>query len=241
MRVALFATCLGDQLYADAVGDAVRVLRSLGADVTVPADQTCCGQPAWNSGYTREARAVALHTIRALAGNDPVVTPSGSCAAMIRVSYPRLLAEGPEAEEARALAARTWELSQFIVDRLGVTDLGRGLEGRRVAYHHGCHALRELGTRSQPLSLLLGAGAEIVPWPAQEECCGFGGTFSVKLPHVSVGMADRKLETLPTCDVLTSADAGCLMQLSGRAARTGRRVETRHLACLLREAVDGAP
>lgn len=159
---------------------------------------------------------------------------------MLRTGYPRLLAGEPEAEEAHDLAARTFELTEYIVDRLQVTELGRGLQHRRVALHHGCHALRELGVRSQPVTLLRAAGAELVAWPASKECCGFGGTFAVKMGHVSAAMADRKLDTLPPCDVLTSGDAGCLMQLGGRARRRGSDVSVRHVASLLREAVHGA-
>jgi len=239
LRVSLFVTCLGDHVFADGVADAVRLLRALGVEVEVPGGQTCCGQPAHNAGYTDEARRVARHTLSVLDGTEAVVTPSGSCAAMLRHGYPRILSGDPAEEAARTLAARTYELSEFIVRRLGVTELGAGLRGRRVAYHHGCHALRELGVRDEPLRLLAGAGAEVVSWPAAEECCGFGGTFSVKLPHVSAGMADRKLDTLPEIDVLTSADPGCLLQLGGRAGHRGDRITVRHLATVLLEATHG--
>lgn len=239
MRVSLFVTCLGDHLFADAVADAVRLLRRLGVEVDVPSGQTCCGQPAHNAGYADEARRVARHTVSALEGTEAVVSPSGSCAAMLRHVYPEILSGGPAEEKARTLAARTYELSEFIVRRLGVTELGTGLRGRRVAYHHGCHALRQLGVREEPLRLLEGAGADVVNWPAAEECCGFGGTFSVKLPHVSAGMADRKLDTLPDIDLLTSADPGCLLQLGGRADHRGGGVTVRHLATVLLEATHG--
>ncbi|HET9949257.1 MAG TPA: (Fe-S)-binding protein, partial [Longimicrobiales bacterium] len=199
MRVALFATCLGDQLFAEACADAVRLLRRAGVEVEVPPGQTCCGQPAYNAGRRAEAAHMAARTLRVLARAEHVVLPSGSCAGMIRCFYAELLAE--RRAEAEALAARTWELSQFLVRVLGARELGRGLEGRRVAYHHGCHALRELGVRDEPLELLRGCGAEVVPWVAAEECCGFGGLFSTKLPEVSAAMADRKLETLPEVDV----------------------------------------
>ena len=232
MRVALFATCLADRLYADACADAVRLLRRLGVDVEVPAAQTCCGQPALNAGHMAEARRMARHTVRVFRHADHVVLPSGSCAGMLRTHLPTLLDE----PEARALAARTWELSQFVVRVLGVTELGRGLAGRSVAYHHGCHALRELRVRDEPLTLLRGAGADLVAWETAEECCGFGGLFSVKLPVVSAGMADRKLDTLPPVDVITSADGGCLMQLAGRAGRRGLSLPFRHLASVLWEA-----
>ena len=235
MRVALFATCLADQLYAEACADAVRLLRGLGVAVEIPPRQTCCGQPAHNAGYAAEARSLARHTLQVFSGFEYVVLPSGSCAAMLRHTYPTLL--GPEdGAAARALAGRTFELSQFIVRVLGVTELGHGLAGRRVAYHHGCHALRALRIQDEPLTLLRGAGAEVLDWEADQECCGFGGLFSVKLPAVSAGMADRKLDTLPPVDVVTSADGGCLMQMEGRSRRRGQAVRFRHLASLLREA-----
>jgi L-lactate dehydrogenase complex protein LldE len=160
---------------------------------------------------------MARHTLRVFESAEFVVLPSGSCAGMIRCFYPELSSERDH-EAAAALASRTYELSQFIVDVLGVDRLGSGLQGQTVAYHHSCHALRELGVREAPLTLLRGCGAEVLPWIAAEECCGFGGLFSAKLPEVSAGMADRKLDTLPRADFVTSSDAGCLLQLSGRAA-----------------------
>lgn len=235
MRVALFATCLGDRLFADACADAVRLLRKLGCDVDFPDGQTCCGQPAFNAGHVGEARRMARHTLGVFGDAEHVVLPSGSCAGMLRRYYPELF-EGAERRRAEELAQRTWELSQFLVRVLGVGDLGTGLEGRRVAYHHGCHALRELGVHDEPVGLLEAAGADVVPWEAGEECCGFGGLFSVKLPAVSAGMADRKLDTLPPVDLVTSADGGCLMQMSGRAERRGVATPFRHLASVLWEA-----
>ena len=217
LNVALFATCLGDQFFAEACADAVRLLRHLGVRVHVPDGQTCCGQPAFNAGRRREAERMARHTLDVLADAEYVVLPSGSCAGMIRCFYPELLDAGAPAD-LDSVSQRTYELSQFIVDVLGVDRLGRGLEGERVAYHHSCHALRELGVRDAPLTLLRGCGAQVQPWVAAEECCGFGGLFSAKLPEVSAGMADRKLDTLPHADFVTSSDAGCLLQLSGRAA-----------------------
>jgi L-lactate dehydrogenase complex protein LldE len=237
VSVALFATCVGDQLYAEACADAVRLLRHVGVTVDVPPGQTCCGQPAYNAGRRREAVRMMRHTLDVFDGAEYVVLPSGSCAGMIRCFYPGL-AEGPDASRAAALAGRTYELSQFLFDVLGIGTLGRGLRGRRVAYHHGCHALRELGVREAPLTLLRGAGAEVLPWIAAEECCGFGGLFSSKLPEVSAGMADRKLDTLPEVDVVTSTDGGCLLQLSGRAARRRIGPPFAHLASLLWKGVD---
>lgn len=260
-RIALFATCLGDLFFADACADAVRVLRHFGVDVDVPSAQTCCGQPAYNAGHREEAASMARHTARTFEDVDYVVVPSGSCAGMIRSFYGGLLG----VSGSPAIADRTYELAEFLVHVLGLggpprpgsppgasmTPLGSGLVGRRVAYHHGCHALRELGVREEPLALLRRCGARVVAWDGDTECCGFGGLFSTKFPEVSTGMADRKLDALPPdVDTVTSADGGCLLQLSGRARR---RAATRadaaptgndagrpaprfvHLATLLRE------
>ena len=233
MRVALFATCLADQFFAEACADTVRLLRHLGVDVDFPEAQTCCGQPAHNSGHAREAREMAQHTLRVFADSEYVVLPSGSCAGMVRAAYPHVL----PGEEARVLSERTYELAQFLVHVMEVDSLGSGLDGTTVAYHHGCHALRELGVETEPVTLLRGAGADVLPWEADRECCGFGGLFSAKMPEVSGAMADRKLDTLPDVDLLTSADGGCLLQLSGRARARGRPLEVRHLARLLWSAV----
>ncbi len=232
MRVSLFVTCLGDRFFADAAADAVRLLRSLDVEVDFPPDQTCCGQPAWNSGHVPQAREMAEHTAAVFADSDYVVLPSGSCAAMLRHTYPRLL-------DSPAIAERSYELAEFLVDVLEVTELGSGLEGRRLAYHHGCHALRELGVEEQPLRLLESAGARVVPWEMDQECCGFGGLFSVKAPEVSVAMADRKLDTLPDVETVVSADGGCILHLDGRARRRRMPIRFRPLASVLWEARRG--
>ena len=236
VRVAFFATCLGDQFYAEACADAVRLLRHLGVAVGVPKGQTCCGQPAFNAGRRPEAKRMARHTLEVLDDAEYVVLPSGSCAGMIRCFYPSLV---PGNGVGRSpVTDRTYELSQFITEVLGVDRLGNGLAGKTVAYHHSCHALRELGVRDAPLTLLHGCGAEVAPWVASEECCGFGGLFSAKLPEVSAGMADRKLGTLPHADFVTSSDAGCLLQLSGRAAhRRAPGLPFVHLATALWQGV----
>ncbi len=244
MRVALFATCLVDQFFAQAGVATVRLLRSLGVEVDFPRGQTCCGQPAFNAGHWDEARRMARHTMGVFEGYDYVVLPSGSCGSMLRVHYPELfVGRGADYRRAVSLAERTFELSQFLVRVLGVEKLGDGLTGRRFAYHHGCHALRELGVEEEPELLLQNAGAELVPWEADRECCGFGGVFSVKMPVVSVAMADRKLDTLPRQaepEALVSTDAGCLLHLAGRMKRRGDALPVRHLAEVLWEARSGA-
>ena len=237
MKVALFVTCLGDQFFAAACADAVRLLRHVGADVSFPTAQTCCGQPAYNSGHRREALRMMKHTIDVFSEADYVVLPSGSCAGMVRVLYPGLADSAELSAVTNDLASRTYELSQFLVDVMDIERLGEGLCGRRVAYHHGCHALRELGVADEPVSLLRGVGAEVVEWSADRECCGFGGTFAAKLPEVSAAMADHKLDTLPEVDVVTSADGGCLLQLGGRAGRRAFPVPFEHLASLLWQGV----
>jgi len=234
VRVALFATCLGDHFFAEACADTVRLLRHLGAEVDFPAGQTCCGQPAHNTGHAADARNMAEHTLRVFRDADHVVLPSGSCASMLRTVYPEILSGA----DAAALAERTWELTQFLVHVMRVTSVGRGLEGRTVAYHHGCHALRGLGVASEPIGLLREAGAEVVAWEADRECCGFGGLFSTKMPEISGAMADRKLDTLPRVDVLTSADGGCLLQLQGRIGVRGEDLPVHHVAHLLWEATE---
>ncbi|MDE2979785.1 MAG: (Fe-S)-binding protein [Gemmatimonadota bacterium] len=261
MRVALFVTCLADHYFAEAAADTVRLLRHLGCEVAFPADQTCCGQPAYNAGRLGEARRMAEHTLGVFAGavgepgdpaasdapaapdgpaaTDAVVLPSGSCATMVKKFYPRLLAGGRDTAPPTALADRTFDLAEFIVHRLGVTELGSGLAGRRVAVHQGCHALRELRLETEPAVLLEGAGAEVVPWEAQEECCGFGGLFSVKMTAVSAAMADRKLDTLPEVDWVVSGDGGCVLHLDGRNRARGTGVEFVHLATALWRGVAG--
>mgnify|MGYP006121111715 FL=1 len=227
-RVALFATCLADQFYAEACADTVRLLRQLGVTVDFPEGQTCCGQPSHNSGHRDDAIRMVRHTIDVFQDAEYVVLPSGSCTGMIRGHYGQLAGD-----KGQQLSERTYELSQFLVEVLGVESLGSGLQGQTLAYHHGCHALRELGVENEPLNLLRGAGAEVVDWEADRECCGFGGLFSAKMPEVSAAMADHKLETLPDVDAVTSTDGGCLMQMSGRAQHKRTGPPFVHLASLL--------
>jgi L-lactate dehydrogenase complex protein LldE len=245
VQASLFVTCLVDVFFPDAAADAVRLLRSLDVEVDFPPDQTCCGQPAFNAGRRDPAREMAQHTRAVFRSSRNVVVPSGSCATMLRRFYPTLL----DAAHRETSAAdtwgdvRVWELAEFLVHALAVESLGDGLRGLRVAYHHGCHALRELGLRDEAPGLIEAAGAEVVPWEAAQECCGFGGLFSIKHPEVSVAMADRKLDTLPSpsVDVLTSADGGCLLQLSGRMATRGVTLPVVPLASLLWRARSSRP
>jgi len=233
-KVSFFVTCLADHYFADAAADAVRLLRRLGCDVDFPEAQTCCGQPAYNAGLADEAGRMARYTMDVFGAADEsgvVVLPSGSCAAMVKKFYRQIA--GDRSQEARELADRTYELAEFIVHRLGVTELGSGLAGKRVAVHQGCHALRELRLKTEPWMLLEGAGAEVVPWEAEDECCGFGGLFSVKMTAVSAAMADRKLDALPDADWVVSGDAGRLFQPEGRTRARGHQPLFVHLATAL--------
>lgn len=245
MRVALFATCLADQAAPEAAVAAVRLLRHLGVDVDFPERQSCCGQPAFNAGYHPEARRLAEHHLRVFDDYDHVVMPSGSCAAMVVGHYPELFERQPETyAAARDLANRTRELATFVVEVLGHDDVGADLGGARVTYHDGCHALRTLHASEAPRRLLRAAGAELVEAVGHDACCGFGGLFAVKMPEVSGAMARAKHAGIRAtgAEVLTSADAGCLLQLGGslrHAERGGADAAPRvvHLAELLWEGV----
>jgi L-lactate dehydrogenase complex protein LldE len=209
-RVQLFATCLGDLVFPDAVVDTEALLRAAGCEVEFPRGQTCCGQPAFNAGHHAAARRLAHGFARAFSHELPVVCPSGSCAAMVAHHLPELAGCEP---------FEVWELSSFL-DRQGAEPPARN-DGLRLAYHSSCHLLRELGVDEAPRRLLERTGAELVPLHRPDLCCGFGGTFSVRHPEVSVAMADDKLADGARADALITADPGCLMHLQARAAKTG--------------------
>src|SRR5919204_1780713 len=222
MRVQLFATCLGDMLFPDAVADAEALLRAAGFEVDFPRGQVCCGQPAFNAGHRAAARRVARTFVRAFSREAPIVAPSGSCATMAAHYLPELL--GCDSFE-------VWELSAFLDAHGG--ELPRCNEGRRLAYHDSCHMLRELRVADAPRRLLERSGATVVPLPRADLCCGFGGTFSVRLPEVSLAMADDKLAGAAEAEALVTADPGCLMHLRGRAERAGSATRVVHLATAL--------
>jgi len=240
MDVQLLVTCLADQL-APEVGEAtVRLLEGLGHRVRFPEAQTCCGQPAFNDGFPDDAAVLAARTVDVFAAADPVVVPSGSCATMVRHFYPGLLARTPHAEAARALAARTFELSEFVVRVLGRMDVGARFSGR-VTYHDSCHLLRELGIRDEPRRLLGAVAAlELVEMGYAEHCCGFGGAFAVKFPEVSVAILDAKVARIVAtgAEAVVANDTGCLIQLAGGLRRHGAAVRTLHLAQVLAPAPD---
>lgn len=235
--VQLLVTCLVDRLFPDTGLAVVRLLERLGVAVTYPDAQTCCGQPAFNAGFLEDARVLARRTIDIFSASPaPVVIPSGSCGDMVIHHYAHLLADEPVyAERARALAARTYELTQFLVDVLGVTDVDAAGTGR-VAYHACCHGLRGLGLRDQPAALLADIkGVEQVPLPEHDVCCGFGGLFAVKMPDVSGAMLARKLDCIEACGASTIAvtDVSCAMHMAGGLHRRGSSIRVRHLADLL--------
>lgn len=235
MKLLLMITCLGDVMRPNAGIATVRLLRRLGHEVEFRQAQTCCGQPMYNSGYADLAREQAKHTIGVFAGDEPVIVPSGSCAAMVKVEYPHLLEHDEQAHAAALhLSARTFELSDFLVNQLKVTDVGAKYAGK-VAYHFACH-LRMLQQTTEVETLIQHVqGAELVPLHHQDQCCGFGGSFAIRFPAVSGNMVDDKLKCIDAsgADCLVSTDAGCLMNIGGRLHREGRTIEVLHLAELL--------
>lgn len=228
-------TCLGDVIRPGAGKAVVRILRRLGHSIDFPEAQTCCGQPMFNSGYADLARQQAKHTIRVFEGPQAVVVPSGSCAAMVKVEYPHLL-EGDAQWHRRAidLAERTFEFTDFLVNHLKVIDVGAKYAGK-VACHFACH-LRMLGQASEVEQLVRNVkGATFVPLNRQDQCCGFGGSFSIRYPQISGNMVDDKMRCILAtgADCVVSTDAGCLMNIGGRMHREGHKVELLHIAELL--------
>lgn len=238
LRVALFVTCLIDLLRPAAGLAAVKLLEEAGCAPEVPASQTCCGQPAYNSGDRKTSRDIAKQVITAFEGFSHVVVPSGSCAGMLSKHYPGLF--DPEAEpewhaRASAFAARVFELTAFLSDVLAVDFAGRAYV-RKVAYHNSCSSIREIGVAAQPRKLLKSLdGLTLVEMNDREVCCGFGGMFSVKYPDISNAMAAQKASrvTEAKAEVLTGADFGCLMNIAGKLAREGKAIEVRHIAEIL--------
>ena len=236
ITVALFVTCLVDMFRPRVGFAAVILLEQAGCQVEVPASQTCCGQPAYNAGDAADAKVIARQVVDAFDGYEYVVAPSASCAGMIRNHFPTLLADDPGYHaRATALANRTWELVAFLVDIMAVDAVPATFEGT-VTYHDSCSSLREVSTRDQPRLLLASmAGVRLAEATSNEVCCGFGGTFSVKYPAISIEMVDRKSAALtaPNPDVIVGADLGCLLNIAGKLKRDGKSVAVRHVAELL--------
>jgi L-lactate dehydrogenase complex protein LldE len=229
-------TCLGDVFFPEVGVAVVKLLRRLGVTVEFPEGQTCCGMPLYNSGYHEDAAAVAARTVDVFAGAEHVVVPSGSCAWMVKAEYPGLLAHDARRRTAAGeLAARTRELSQFLVEVLGIERVESSFEGK-VTYHDSCHLLRGLAESRSPRALLRGVrGVELVELPGADECCGFGGSFSVRLPEVSSAILGKKLDNVERtgADCVVACDAGCLMQMGGGLSRRRSRVRALHLAQIL--------
>ena len=228
-------TCLGDVIRPEVGIATVRLLRRLGHEVEFPANQTCCGQPMYNSGYKDLARRQAQHTIEVFENEEIVVAPSGSCAAMVKVEFPHLFEDETEwHERAVRLSKKTFELTEFLIGELGVVDVGAHYDGR-VAYHFACH-LRMLGHTDEGQRLIENvSGATYVPLARQDQCCGFGGSFAIRYPDISGAMVDDKMSCILSteADALVSTDTGCLMNIGGRLHREKHDIEVMHIAELL--------
>ncbi len=238
MRVSLFITCFNDTLFPRTGQATVELLERLGHEVAFPAEQTCCGQLHFNMGYAAEAAALVRRFVRVFADEETIVCPSGSCAGMVRDAYPRVAEQAGDealAEEVRALGSRVFELSELLVDRLGVEDVGASFP-HRVTYHPTCHTLRLLRVGDRPLRLLRAVrGIDLVELGEARECCGFGGTFAVKNPDVSTAMlSDKVRHVLDTrAEVCAAADNSCLMHIGGGLERLRAGTRTLHLAEIL--------
>ena len=243
-RVALFVTCLVD-LQRPSVGfAAIALLEAAGCDVEVPRQQTCCGQPAYNSGDRATAADLARDFVEVFAGYDYVVVPSGSCGGMLSSHMPHLFDDDPNMKaRAEALAAKTFELISFLVDERGMTEVAAHYNGT-VTYHDSCAGLRELGIKSQPRTLLASVqGLSLVEMKEPEICCGFGGTFCVKYPDISTRMVSDKVADIAAtgADTLLAGDLGCLLNMAGRLSREGKAVHVRHIAEVLAGITDDVP
>lgn len=235
-RVSLFVTCIVDRVFPEIGLAAVDVLERLGYVVDFPREQICCGQPAFNTGYRKEAARVACHCLQVLRNAEYVVVPSSSCASMIAHHFEELFADDPELlAETRRLVPRVWEFSQFLLDVAGVEDVGARYEGV-VTFHDSCHGLRALKIKAGPRRLLAHVkGLTLREMNAAEECCGFGGTFSVKFAAVSCAMTRTKIESIlrTGAGAVVGGDASCLMQIGGALSRAGLPIKTVHLAQVL--------
>lgn len=236
MRVSIFITCLVDEFHPEVGTAMLAVLDRLGVAYDFPRGQTCCGQPAFNSGCRDEAMRVARGFVRAFADCDTIVAPSGSCVEMVKRWVPSLFEEGSrERAQAEQVAARAHELSEFLVNVVQVTDVGARFP-HRLTYHDSCHLLRGLGVRDEPRRLLAHVReAQVVDLPASDTCCGFGGTFAVKYPEISAGMGRQKLNRVKQtgAEYLVACDTGCLMHLRGMIARDRLDIRALHLAEVL--------
>ena len=244
MKASVFVTCLGDTFYPGAVRAARNVLERLGLDVACPGEQTCCGQPMFNAGYLDRARSVAGHFLKVFAETDgPIVCPSSSCAAMVRVHFERLFQDSEtELGAARAVGKRTYEFSEFLVKELHADPAALGAHlDKSVTFHKSCH-FRALGIDGEPIDLITRIpGIRYSPLDGIDQCCGFGGTFSLNFPHISAEMASRKAASIVEtgAELLVFADPGCAMNITGYANREGKPIKAVHIAELIEQALEG--
>ena len=234
--VTLFIQCLVDGIYPE-VGEAlVKIFRRLGFDPACPTGQTCCGQPAFNAGYRREARVAARRFIEIFETAETIVCPSGSCVTMVRHHYPELFDDDDSwRQRARQVAAKTYELTQYLVDVLGLDDLGAHYDGK-ITYHDSCHLLRNLRVKDQPRRLLRNvSGVDFVEMSDSDKCCGFGGSFAVKYADISAAMVEDKVNNIidSGADTVVGCDMGCLMNIQGMLSRKGSDIKVRHIAQIL--------
>ena len=237
MTITLFIPCFVDALFPRAGVSIVQILERLGHKVVCPEGIVCCGQPPFNSGYWDEARAVAAKVLAQLQDAEVIVIGSGSCGAMLKNFYPELFKDTAQSELAKQISSRTWEFSEFLVKKLGATDLGAKFP-HKVTFHDGCHGLRELGVKKSPRELLGHVrGLQLVEMAEVETCCGFGGTFAAKFPMISTAMGDVKCAnaTETGADYIVSNDSSCLMHLQGLLSRQGSKLKTIHLAEVLNQ------
>lgn len=243
-NVGLFVTCLVDLFRPSVAFAAVKLMEDAGCSICVPEKQTCCGQPAFNSGNMADSREMAKMVIEAFEGFEYVVAPSGSCAGMIKTHYLELFCQEPNwHKRALDLSVKTYELVSFLTDVLEVQDVDVALN-KKVTYHDSCSGLRELGIKNQPRQLLNKVdGLDVVEGENAERCCGFGGTFCMKYSEISARIVDDKVEDIlkTNADVVLGGDLGCLMNIAGRISRRGERVEVRHVAEVLADMCDDVP
>ena len=243
-RVSLFVTCMVDALFPDTGIATVKLLRHVGVEVDFPQTQTCCGQPGFNGGYWHEARQVATQFLEAFKDAEVIVAPSGSCVAMVRHEYPRLFADDPVClEQAERVASITWELTEYLVDGLGITELNGHLPHKQTfAFHDSCHGLRLLGLGDAARTLVGNLeNAEIAELPGHDTCCGFGGLFSIKMAGVSGAMLAKKIALIQGCPAqVLSGDVSCMMHMNGGLSKLDASEQVCHIADILAEAVSYA-
>jgi L-lactate dehydrogenase complex protein LldE len=243
-KAQLFITCLGDQFYTATLQNMTAILERLGVEVTFPPEQTCCGQPLFNNGFEDATRPVALNFMRAFARSDaPIIGPSGSCVSMVKHHYPSLFRAGtPERALAEEISSRVFEFTEFLVDVLGVTDVG-AIYPHKVTYHASCHYLREMGLKNEAKTLLRAVGGlELIPLQEEETCCGFGGAFTVTYPEVSGSMMENKVRDILAsgADTVVMCEPGCLMNVAGGLHKAGSSIRAMHVIDLLAMHEDGA-